>query len=124
MPSSTSSPASSKFGLAALLAGILGGPVAWLVDLDVSYALASQACRSGHLGVIRLVPCLSLLVVGGAVFAAWWSTRQTSRNAQDDGGRPDDRAHFMAVSGLVLSAVFALVIIAQAIPRFILGPCD
>jgi hypothetical protein len=107
-----------------LLTGLLAGPLAWLLDLEVSYALASQACPDDHLSWLRLVPAAALALVAAGLVSAGVCFRRLRTHADEEGGRPDDRAYFMAVSGLVMSALFALVILAGAIPRFLLGPCD
>ena len=39
------------------------------------------------------------------------------------GGSAFDRGHFMAVLGLVNSAAFLLVIVAGAVPRWMISPC-
>jgi hypothetical protein len=42
----------------------------------------------------------------------------------DDGGTPRDRSWFMAWLGLLMSVEFAVVVVAMAVPKIILSPCD
>jgi hypothetical protein len=41
-----------------------------------------------------------------------------------DGGDPRQRARFMAVLGLTSAALFAVTIVAGAIPRWMLNACQ
>jgi hypothetical protein len=51
--------------------------------------------------------------------------KQLPRNqVAEEGGRPLDRAYFQSILGMVFSLSFALVIIAGAVPRWILSPCE
>jgi hypothetical protein len=105
-----------------LWTGILAGPVAWAFDLTASYALVKWNCM--HPGpILHLISLASLVCViaGGAVSAM--AMQQTARDLPTDGGHPRQRAHFMAVLGLTMSALFALTIVAGAIPRWVLDAC-
>ena len=103
----------------ALWCGILAGPMAWIVDLQLRYALVSWACRRGAAWVLIAISLPLVLVCGVGALFAWrgW-------NAGDDETAVPGRIRFMAVSGLFLCAVFALTIIAATIPDFFLRPCD
>jgi hypothetical protein len=46
------------------------------------------------------------------------------REVSEEGARPWDRAYFQVLFGIVFSVAFAVVVIAGAVPRFILSPCD
>ncbi len=103
--------------------GVIIGPLAFGADLLISYALVQHACSTGHHYVLHLVSIICLLI---ALSGAWlsWLQYQAVSNANDEGGSPFDRAHFVALLGIASSLWFALVIIANAVPRFILSPCD
>jgi hypothetical protein len=53
-----------------------------------------------------------------------WRLYQDVREGSDDGGTPFDRSHFLHLLGFVSSIWFLVVIIANAVPRWILSPCD
>lgn len=102
-------------------AGVLLGPAAWALHLQVSYTLAALACDDAWRFSIHAMTALSLVVALTGLYVA-------RRNWQASlGGAPDghrlDRSRFMAIAGLGLSAFFAIVITAQWIPTLFLEPC-
>jgi len=107
-----------------LWTGIAAGPIAWALDLGISYALVKWTCGSQRNSVLHLVTAMALAitVVGAAV--AWLSLQQTVTDIPSDGGHPRQRAHFMALLGLASSALFAVTIVAGAIPRWMLDACQ
>ena len=108
----------------ALWIGILAGPVAWAFDLTASYALVHWSCEHGGQGVLHGITWLSFAItLAGAAFA-WQAIRYTAHEIPTDGGRPGQRARFMALLGLTTSALFALTILAGAIPRWMLDACQ
>jgi hypothetical protein len=110
--------------IAALWTGLLLPPAAFLLNLEVAYALVPVACSSGATLPVHLVHlgCLILALVGG-VFA-WRCWRATGSTWSGEEGGRLGRSRFMAGLGLLVSALFALVIVAQWIPSFLLSPCQ
>ena len=109
---------------AALWACVLAGPVAWMLDLGLSYLLVGHAQKSGHKLSLYLVTGLAALITALGAWRAWraWSEVRESPPAPE--GRVRGRARFMALSGVVLCAFFLLVIVADAIPKIIHTPGD
>ena len=103
----------------ALWSGIMAGPVAWAVDLELRYALLPWACRSGFRWVLTAISVPLLLLCAAGFFLAWrgWAA------GEDESVRPM-RVRFMAVGGMLLSAAFFLTIVAGTIPDFFFRPCD
>ena len=59
---------------AGLWSGLLGAPVAWLVTLELGYALTPWACNHQHQGVLHLVTLFGLsfpFLLTGAVLVEW-----------------------------------------------------
>ena len=110
--------------IAALWTGLILPPAAFLLNLEVAYALVPVACSSGATLPVHLVHlgCLILALVGG-VFA-WRCWRATGSTWPGEEGGRLARSRFMAGLGLLVSALFALVIVAQWIPSFLLSPCQ
>lgn len=104
------SPASRDF---ALWCGVPGGPLIWLTQFLVNYMLVPFACSTG---MHWLLPLSSAVFVAAALAPALIALREL-RSAS--GGR----TAFMAKLGLMISALFLLTLIAQAIPIFVLDPC-
>jgi hypothetical protein len=110
-------------GLMRLVGGFLLAPFAWLVDLQVSYAMVKWACENDRRDLLLLMPLGSLAMVGAATWLVWscWTKLQ---GADEEGGRMEDRSYFIAVSALALNAVFALLILTSIAPRYFLSPCE
>jgi len=113
----------SRGATSAQVIGVLIGPIAFGVDLLLSYMLVEHSCSTGHFYVLHVISVVCFLVV---LAGAWmsWQQYQPVRDANDSGGSPRDRTHFLALLGTISSLFFAVVIIATAVPRWILSPCD
>jgi hypothetical protein len=103
--------------------GVLLGPLAWVLDEGLSYALEQHSCSTGHFYVLHAitVACL-ILAVAGALIAR--SQLAKVGPGSDDGGGPHNRSWWMSIVGIGLGVGFSLVIIAIAIPKIMLSPCD
>ena len=108
---------------AMLWAGILTGPLAWSADLVASYALVKWTCSVQRTAVLHLVSVATLAVVGLGAAIAWRSRTAASAAESTGGGRPIERAQFMAVLGLATSAFFFIVVIAEWLPQWVLDAC-
>ncbi len=103
--------------------GILVGPTSWVFDESLSYMLEQHSCSTGHFYVLHIVSALAVVAaLSGAVVA--WQQASAAGEGNDDGGSIRDRAYFMARLGIAMSIGFALVIIALAVPKWVLSPCD
>lgn len=100
------------------------GPVAWAADLGFSYVLAQHSCSTGHHYVLHLITVLCFLLALTGTLSAYSEHSKLPREVSEEGARPLDRAYFQILFGAVFSVAFAVVIIAGAVPRWILGPCD
>ena len=119
----TTQPQPTRFILA-LWAGVLAGPLAFLCQLQINYVLVPWACTTGHRFVLHLVSLFALLIVLSASFIAW-RIRGRLRDVTDhQSGGPVARSKFMAGLGLLTSALFLLLIIAQEIPNVVMNPCQ
>ena len=103
--------------------GILAGPIAWAFDLTVSYALVKWVCHTNNYGALQLITIASFLVVAGGAALSWTALMRTANAGPTDGGQPRQRARFMATLGLASCALFALQILAGAIPHWVLDAC-
>jgi cytochrome c biogenesis factor len=71
-----------------------------------------------------LVSLFALLVEVASGVLAWWQWKKSGREWVTHAAGPLYRERFMAIGGLVLSAGFATVVIAQSIPALVLGACE
>ena len=107
----------------ALWSGIFAGPVAWALDLLASYAIVRWVCAQGHHLLLHAIPVVALLLVALGTALSWGALRATSGTSRTDGGQPPERARFMAIVGLMSSALFALQILAGAFPPLVIDAC-
>ncbi len=108
--------------LGELWAGVLVGPLAALMQLEVNYALVLWACSHRSTWPLHLVSILALLltIAAGLLPLRLWQRLAVA----EDGPGPQGRAKLMAVVGLLISIMMSLVIIAQWLAVFIHDPCE
>lgn len=103
-----------------LWSGMLAGPLAWLAQLALNYALTDWTCRSGHRWALDVTFAVTLAMTAAGALAAWTMRRP---DAEDFAPRVGARQAFLAWCGLGLCGLFALAIAATMIPRLYLSPC-
>jgi len=103
-----------------LWASILAAPSAWFISLSANFALAPLACVSSGRVWLQVVSAVSLLIAAASGFVAYSAWREYGPAE----GAPAERIRNMALAGLVLSAGFSLVILAQWIPNILLAGCE
>lgn len=111
-------------GLAALWYGLLAGAVAWKLQLVVNYAVVPYACwnRVEFLNHAASFATLALALSG--CWVAWRTWRRMGTSDDLEMGGVVGRSRFMAVGGLALSGMFALLILGQWLPNLMLSACD
>ena len=110
----------TRRGIAALWVGIVAGPSAWALDLLISYAVVQWTCGGGPPMVLHLISMAALLLIAGGAFVSWSALHYAPGGDLD---QPDQRGRFMALLGLSMCGLFALVVIATAVPRWVLDAC-
>jgi hypothetical protein len=110
--------------LAALWAGVLLAPTAFLLNLELGYLAVPASCARGTAEMLHLIhgACLLAALAGAAV--AWRSWTRAGRGWSDEEGGQAARSRFLAGLGLGGSALFVLTIAAQWIPTLALSPCQ
>jgi hypothetical protein len=107
-----------------LWTGILAGPVAWALDLGASYALVKWVCHTSNRTLLPAITVGALALVCAGAVLSWTAFQRTAGDVPTDGGRPRQRVRFMAIVGLASCALFALQILAGAIPHWVLDACQ
>jgi hypothetical protein len=113
-----------EVGLAKLIGGLLLPPLAWLLDLQVSYATVKWACAADARSVLLLLPVGSLALIALATWLSWSCWTALREEAVPEGARMEDRSYFLAVAGLAMNGVFLLLILTSYAPRYFLSPCE
>jgi hypothetical protein len=108
----------------ALWTGILAAPAVWLFSFEANFALAPWACDFKNKLALFLVTILALILVAGSGLLAWREWNAVGKEWPGGAGGALARERIMAGAGLLMSAMFFSVIVAQAIPNLILGACD
>jgi hypothetical protein len=119
----------SPKAIAAAWIGILAGPTAWVTQLSLSYPVAQLSCHAGftdqHTISLHVISAGCLLLTA---FGAWTAARTVEFTRQrpsiSDGGDRIDRSRFMALLGLMMSALFATVILFSWVPPFFIHDCQ
>jgi hypothetical protein len=108
----------------ALWTGILIGPIAWLISFEINFALAPWACVAQQKMALYVVSLVALVMSAFGGLLAWREWKQLDSALPGEGGGAIPRSRIMALGGMLLSAMFCLVIIAQAVPELMLGACE
>jgi hypothetical protein len=108
----------------ALWTGLLAGPIVWLISFEANFALSSWACVTQGKAALYAVSVLALLLSAGSGLLAWREWGELGKEPPGDGEGAMPRSRMMAMGGVLLSTLFCLVILAQAIPEVILKACD
>jgi hypothetical protein len=98
---------------------ILGTPLLVLTNLELSYALAPVACRAGS---TLLMNALTAILLALVILAGVAAAMRLHRNWHED--TVLSRPGFMAMLGLLESALFTTIIVAQWMPHAFLSPCQ
>jgi hypothetical protein len=108
----------------ALWFGMLAGPVAFLVNLQVMFTIQPWACRQGWRLGLYLFPLTMVALSAVAGWVAWRSWQLVGRDWPGEEGGPQPRSRFMAAVGLMTSALMLLVVIAHWLPTLFISPCQ
>jgi hypothetical protein len=117
--------------------GLVGAPLAWIIQICASEALAAQVCYPADhpldaprlsslqtwIGAVSVV-CIAV-AIGGVITAwrSWMGLRngQATNNLVDHSpGRP---AHFLALVGVIASSIFLVGSLLTALAVLIVSPC-
>jgi hypothetical protein len=117
---------------------LLGGPILWSAHFLISYAWIEFACRvrllilhSTILGLtvlswsvllFTLLAVLATLYVGWSAYRSWRQISELKETNELESWGVESR-RFMAISGILLSMLFSLVILLSGLPALVLGPC-
>ena len=124
-----------------LFAGLAAGPFAWIVELVVSYAIASDLCTAMRrvgapmgdrarfdeialLLAINLI-CLAVAVAGGAISVRSWLRTRAEKPGRAEAALDigEGRTRFIAAFGVLSAAGFALAILFNIVEPFMVPTC-
>ena len=108
---------------AALWVAVLGAGVVWFVQLQTSYSLLMWTCSIQRNWPLHVASLLFLILAAVPGVIGWREWQKDSRGESERKSAGAGRRRFMAMLGLMLTAIFLLLILAQAIPSFFFDPC-
>jgi hypothetical protein len=111
-------------GDVALWTGLLAGPTIWLISFGARWSLSGWICVMHWKPALFVITVVSLLLVAACGKLSWSEWQRVGCEMPGEGGGSIPRARIMAVMGLALNALSILLIVAQAIPDFMLGACE
>jgi cytochrome bd-type quinol oxidase subunit 2 len=97
---------------AALWIGVLVPPIAWATDLTVSYAFVKWTCGHQSPALLHAITFVTLIAIGAGGAVGWTAHRR------------NERAQSMAMIGALMTALFVVLTIALAIPRWVFDVCQ
>lgn len=110
-------------GLLTLTLGVVVGPIAALANEELIYVANMWACGTGGHLAMHVVPFICLVVTLAAAFLAWSDWVRVGRGVEDEAATIDSRSRFLALAGMAISALSALVIVCQWLAIFVFGAC-
>ncbi len=114
---------SGRRTLLALWAGLLGPPAAWILQLQLTYALVPWVCRSQKHWVLHRSALVFLAVSLGAGLVAWREWRGTDPERSTQASDILAVHKFMALLGLLTAGLFSLLIVGQGLATLMIDPC-
>ncbi len=124
MTTDTSAPLADGTRIGILWTSNLLGPLAVLIGLEIAYIFADRACVTGDMLPVHLTWLASLLASGLAGWLGWREWRRWGGGHAGEDAGLGGRSRFLALMGMLLSAVAALVIAAQWSAAFVFHPCQ
>jgi hypothetical protein len=106
-----------------LLFGLLAAPLAWTAQLVVGYGIGDARCAvagmrwglDSEAGEAALLGSTAAIAVAGLA-VSWWLERRAARDARG-------RVVFMAAGGILVSAVFLVLILLGGIAALSIEHC-
>ena len=107
----------------ALAAALFLGPLALALDQGLTYVLVKWTCAAGTANVLSGIALVAVAItVTGALCGGATVLSLQGRYGRGEAAR--DPRYFLAVVGIVLNVLVALLIMTALAPRQLLSPCE
>jgi hypothetical protein len=103
---------------------LVAGGVGWIFDHSFSYVLEQHSCSTGHYYLLHVISLVAFAIAISGFVTGYSDHKRFSKETDEEGGSHFNRAYFQTLLGMGFSLAFALVILAEAVPRWILSPCE
>lgn len=111
-------------GLVLSWVGLLLAPAVFFAHLQIAYVMVPWACIHHGEVWIHLVGAVAVAATAAGAWVAWRAWNEGGRDAPGDGGGTMSSARLLAVGGLSMSALLALLIAMQWVATFFISPCQ
>lgn len=105
-------------------------PLIWAAHFVVCYGLVAVTCAKGwDIGAVRsgliVFSVVSLATIGWVGVLAWrqWDLAQTG-DAQNRGGKAEDRHHFLGHAAFLLSVISLIGVVFVSLSLVMIGGCQ
>ena len=112
------------YSLAAQWTGLFLAPAVFFVHLQGAYLLVLWACENRGTEWIHAASVAAILVSALGALVAWRVWSATGRTPPGESPDTAERARFLGVCGLAVSAVITLILIGQLVAGFFTSPCQ
>lgn len=102
--------------------GFLGPPVVWLTQFQIKYTLANAPGGSRAHSALIATGAVAIVAVAALAVMSLRQFRRAGSSPLDQTARVVERSRFLALLGLMSSALFLLVIVAQAVAEWFFVP--
>jgi len=107
-----------------LWVGLLLSPLVWAAQMQTIYLTSEWACYAKDYTWNHAVAITSLVLSAFGVWVAFSEWKATGGGTEDETSNADSRRRFMTVLGMLLGALFTLLIFAQWLPTLMEVPCS
>lgn len=105
-------------------AGVIGSAALWAVQFEAQYALPPLLCKHEIRLLPHVISAAFLAAVAICALLSWHDYRHIGAgNFDEPDGGPIGRTRFLGMLGTLVSSMFFVLILAQAIASFFLNPC-
>lgn len=101
---------------------LFAGMAAFALEGQLSYVLTYNACSTGRFWLVHLVTACTLGLAALGLFLGYAELQNVAR--EDEKGRYMGRTRFLAIAAVALDLGFMVAIIATAVPKAMLSPCQ
>ncbi len=108
---------------AALWTSVLGGPLVFLLNLEVAYVMTDWTCNTGNGWALHVVHLVSLALAAAMGLLGLRLWRRVGDETPGSAGGAAARSRLLAAVGVLGGALFAVCVLAQWLPVVVLGPC-
>jgi len=111
-------------GILRLALGVLLPPAAVLTNQELIYMSGVWVCGLHYSAALHVVPVLCLILCAGAGVTSYRDWQRVGGGLEEEhGSAVVTRTRFLALCGMGVAAISALLTVAQWLAVFVFGPC-